>query len=142
MRKYVKSPNRAHGTGQDVRVSFEFFPPKTPQMEATLADTINRLSPLKSRFRLSVTYGAGGSTRDTSKKTLEHVLATGNTPAAAHITCVDATREEVDTVVREFAELGIRRFVALRGDPVGGVGARYQAQPGWLSERGPISWPG
>lgn len=129
MRKIVKSVTGNRGAGQAPRVSFEFFPPKTPQMEATLADTINRLSPLGPDF-VSVTYGAGGSTRDTTKKTLQHVLATGSTPAAAHITCVDATREEVDAVVREFAELGIRRFVALRGDPAGGVGTRYQPHPG------------
>jgi len=128
MRKFVKSVTGNRGTGQDVRVSFEFFPPKTPQMETTLAETINRLSPLGPDF-VSVTYGAGGSTRDTTKKTLQAVLATGSTPAAAHITCVDATREEVDAVVREFAELGIRRFVALRGDPAGGVGSRYQPHP-------------
>jgi methylenetetrahydrofolate reductase (NADPH) len=97
-------------------------------MEATLTDSINRLSPLSPDF-VSVTYGAGGSTKDTTRQTLQTVLATGNTPAAAHITCVGATRDEVDAVVRDFASLGIRRFVALRGDPAGGVGTRYQPHP-------------
>ncbi|QKV18381.1 methylenetetrahydrofolate reductase [NAD(P)H] [Oricola thermophila] len=128
MRNYVRSVTGNRGSGQEIRVSFEFFPPKTPHMEATLSETIRRLNPLGPDF-VSVTYGAGGSTRDTTRKTLEMVLATGNTPAAAHITCVDATREEVDAVVREFAALGIRRFVALRGDPAGGVGTRYQPHP-------------
>ena len=128
MRHSVKRIAGAPGTGKDIRVSFEFFPPKNPQMEATLTDAINRLSPLSPEF-VSVTYGAGGSTKDTSRSTLQTVLATGNTPAAAHITCVGATREEVDSVVRDFASLGIRRFVALRGDPSGGVGTRYQPHP-------------
>lgn len=128
MRHSVKRIAGAPGTGKDIRVSFEFFPPKNPQMEATLTDAINRLSPLSPEF-VSVTYGAGGSTKDTSRSTLQTVLATGNTPAAAHITCVGATREEVDSVVRDFASLGIRRFVALRGYPSGGVGTRYQPHP-------------
>lgn len=128
MRNSVKRVADGQGTAPDIRVSFEFFPPKTPKMEETLADTINRLSPLDPDF-VSVTYGAGGSTRDTSRKTLEAVIATGNTPAAAHITCVDATRDEVDAVVRDFASLGIRRFVALRGDPAGGVGTQYRPHP-------------
>ncbi|WP_425418769.1 methylenetetrahydrofolate reductase [NAD(P)H] [Oricola indica] len=128
MRNSVKRVADGHGTAPDIRVSFEFFPPKNAKMEETLADTINRLSPLDPDF-VSVTYGAGGSTRDTSRKTLEAVLATGSTPAAAHITCVDATRDEVDAVVRDFASLGIRRFVALRGDPAGGVGTQYRPHP-------------
>ncbi|MCI5077155.1 methylenetetrahydrofolate reductase [NAD(P)H] [Oricola sp.] len=128
MRHSVKRIANGCGAGPDIRVSFEFFPPKNAQMEATLGDTIARLSPLEPNF-VSVTYGAGGSTRDTTRKTLQSVLATGNTPAAAHITCVDSTREEVDTVIRDFAALGIRRFVALRGDPSGGVGTRYQPHP-------------
>lgn len=125
MRHSAKRIAGAGAPGKDIRVSFEFFPPKTPQMEQTLTDTINRLSALRPEF-VSVTYGAGGSTRETSRKTLQTVLATGETPAAAHITCVGATREEVDAVVRDFASLGIRRFVALRGDPAGGVGASYR----------------
>ncbi|WP_223476861.1 methylenetetrahydrofolate reductase [NAD(P)H] [Oricola indica] len=128
MRNSVKRVADGHGTAPDIRVSFEFFPPKNAKMEETLADTINRLSPLDPDF-VSVTYGAGGSTRDTSRKTLEAVIATGSTPAAAHITCVDATRDEVDAVVRDFASLGIRRFVALRGDPAGGVGTQYRPHP-------------
>ena len=128
MRNSVKRITNAPGTGQDMRVSFEFFPPKSPQMEATLTDTIARLSSLSPDF-VSVTYGAGGSTRETTRQTLQSVIATGNTPAAAHITCVDSTRDEVDAVVRDFASLGIRRFVALRGDPAGGVGTRYQPHP-------------
>ena len=128
MRHSVKRINDAQAAGQDIRVSFEFFPPKNPQMEKTLTDTIGRLSPLQPDF-VSVTYGAGGSTRDTTRNTLRSVLQTGSTPAAAHITCVDSTRDDVDAVIRDFASLGIRRFVALRGDPAGGVGSRYQPHP-------------
>jgi methylenetetrahydrofolate reductase (NADPH) len=125
MKNFVKSVT-GHGEGSpDIRVSFEFFPPKNEQMEATLADTIDRLAPLGPDF-VSVTYGAGGSTREPTRKTLQKVIETGNTPAAAHITCVDSSRDEVDAVVRDFATIGIRRFVALRGDPAAGVGASYQ----------------
>ena len=121
---------RTHGplSADDVRVSFEFFPPKNPQMEATLADTIAKLAPLAPDF-ISVTYGAGGSTRDPSRRTLARVMEAGGTDAAAHITCVGSPRDEVDAVVRDFASLGIRRFVALRGDPQTGMGTRYVPHP-------------
>jgi methylenetetrahydrofolate reductase (NADH) len=128
MRNFVKSATGHRGCGQEIRVSFEFFPPKTTQMEATLGDTVDRLSPLNPDF-VSVTYGAGGSTREPTRSTLQKVIATGNTPAAAHVTCVDATRNEVDAVIRDFVSMGIRRFVALRGDPASGVGSRYQPHP-------------
>ncbi|WP_306118637.1 MULTISPECIES: methylenetetrahydrofolate reductase [NAD(P)H] [unclassified Roseitalea] len=112
----------------DFRVSFEFFPPKNEAMERTLADTIEKLAPLNADF-VSVTYGAGGSTREPSQRTLAHVLEHGGTDAAAHITCVGSPREDVDAVIREFAAMGIRRFVALRGDPQTGMGTRYVPHP-------------
>lgn len=122
---------RSHGAGTErpIRVSFEFFPPKNEQMDQTLGETITKLAPLRPDF-VSVTYGAGGSTRDPSRRTLEKVIAAGGMDAAAHLTCVGSTREEVDEVVRDFASLGIKRFVALRGDPQEGMDARYKPHPG------------
>ncbi|MDZ7823685.1 MAG: methylenetetrahydrofolate reductase [NAD(P)H] [Ahrensia sp.] len=106
------------------RVSFEFFPPKTDAMEQTLADTIEKLAPLSPDF-ISVTYGAGGSTRDPSKRTLAKVLEQTGVEAAAHLTCVGSTKAEVNEVIADFASMGIKRFVALRGDPQDGIGAKY-----------------
>lgn len=107
-----------------IRVSFEFFPPKNEAMEETLADTIAKLAPLSPDF-ISVTYGAGGSTREASKGTLAKVLEQTGVPAAAHLTCVGSTKSQVDEVVRDFASMGIKRFVALRGDPETGMGTQY-----------------
>lgn len=109
---------------RDLRISFEFFPPKNDAMEQTLADTITKLAPLSPDF-ISVTYGAGGSTRDPSKRTLAKVLEQAGVPAAAHLTCVGSTKAEVDEVIRDFASMGISRFVALRGDPQTGMGTKY-----------------
>ncbi len=120
-------PSR-HGSGR-IRVSFEFFPPKTPDMEVTLWKSIERLAPLSPSF-VSVTYGAGGSTRERTHNTVARILRETSLKPAAHLTCVAATREEVDEVVRAYWEIGVRHIVALRGDPVGGVGARYEPHPG------------
>ena len=112
-----------------IRVSFEFFPPKTAEMESTLWDSINRLAPLAPSF-VSVTYGAGGSTRERTHATVKRILAeTGLTPAA-HLTCVAATRDDIDAVVRAYCEAGVRHIVALRGDPPTGVGEPYAPHPG------------
>ncbi|TCD14342.1 methylenetetrahydrofolate reductase [NAD(P)H] [Oricola cellulosilytica] len=129
MRSAFKSVNDATKDDTGIRVSFEFFPPKTPRMEETLSEAIEKLAPLKPDF-VSVTYGAGGSTREPTRKTLQKVIGTDATPAAAHLTCVDATREDVDAVAADFMSLGITRFVALRGDPADGVGAAYRPHPG------------
>ncbi len=100
----------------DIAVSFEFFPPRTEKMEATLWESIQTLAPLGPRF-VSVTYGAGGSTRERTHATVARIVReTGLTPAA-HLTCVDATREEIDAVARAYWEAGVRHIVALRGDP-------------------------
>ena len=121
--------SRRPDIGHKIRVSFEFFPPKNAEMEMRLWEAVTRLEPLGPHF-VSVTYGAGGSTRERTARTVQRVLTeTGLTPAA-HLTCVDATREEVDQVIGEFAALGVTRFVALRGDPREGVGARYRPPPG------------
>jgi methylenetetrahydrofolate reductase (NADPH) len=115
--------------GDKLRVSFEFFPPKTDEMEARLWDTVTRLEPLKPHF-VSVTYGAGGSTRERTQRTVRRILKESTLMPAAHLTCIDATREEVDQVVAEFSGMGVKRFVALRGDPAAGVGASYRPHPG------------
>jgi methylenetetrahydrofolate reductase (NADPH) len=100
----------------DAALSFEFFPPKTPKMEENLWVAIETLLPLKPRF-VSVTYGAGGSTRERTHATVERIARETNTPAAAHLTCVDASRDEIDEVARAYWEAGVRHIVALRGDP-------------------------
>jgi methylenetetrahydrofolate reductase (NADPH) len=112
-----------------IRVSFEFFPPKTPEMEATLWSSIERLAPLNPSF-VSVTYGAGGSTRERTHATVSRLVRETALKPAAHLTCVAATRDEVDEVVRAYGEAGVRHIVALRGDPIGGVGTAYEAHPG------------
>lgn len=129
MRGAMLSRAQAAAESGDIRVSFEFFPPKNADTEATLSDTIDKLAPLNPDF-VSVTYGAGGSTREPTRNTLSKVLDTSAMDAAAHITCVGSTREETDEVIREFVSLGIRRFVALRGDPQTGMGTRYKPHPG------------
>ena len=120
-------PSR-HGARR-IRVSFEFFPPKTPEMEKTLWASIERLAPLNPHF-VSVTYGAGGSTRERTHNTVARMLRETALRPAAHLTCVAATREEVNEVVAGYWEVGVRHIVALRGDPVAGIGARYEPHPG------------
>jgi methylenetetrahydrofolate reductase (NADPH) len=114
---------------RSIKVSFEFFPPKTAEMEETLWSSIERLAPLNPNF-VSVTYGAGGSTRERTHATLARLLQETRLKPAAHLTCVAATKGDVDEVVRAYWDVGVRHVVALRGDPVGGVGTRYQPHPG------------
>jgi methylenetetrahydrofolate reductase (NADPH) len=108
----------------DIEVSFEFFPPKTETMAETLWNSIQTLAPLRPRF-VSVTYGAGGSTRERTHATVERILKETPLTPAAHLTCVGASRAEVDDVAREYWDLGVRNIVALRGDPPE-PGAKYQ----------------
>lgn len=105
----------------DIQVSFEFFPPKTEAMAQTLWSSIQTLAPLHPRF-VSVTYGAGGSTRERTHATVERILKETELTPAAHLTCVGATREEIDAIARDYWELGVRNIVALRGDPPEGEG--------------------
>ncbi len=114
---------------KQARVSFEFFPPKTEEMETQLWEAIERLAPLAPEF-VSVTYGAGGSTRERTHSTVARIVRETAIKPAAHLTCVAATREEIDDVVRAYHEVGVRHVVALRGDPSGGVGTSYEAHPG------------
>ncbi len=112
----------------DVNVSFEFFPPKTPKMEETLWNSIKTLEELNPKF-VSVTYGAGGGTRERTHNTVKRIVEETSLAPAAHLTCVGATRDEVDEVVRDYYEAGVRSIVALRGDPPEGTN-RYEAHPG------------
>jgi methylenetetrahydrofolate reductase (NADPH) len=112
---------------RDVQVSFEFFPPKTPQMEETLWSCIERLAPLRPAY-VSVTYGAGGSTRERTHATIVRILRETALVPAAHLTCVGACREEIDEVARRYWAAGIRHIVALRGDPPEGT-IRYVPHP-------------
>jgi methylenetetrahydrofolate reductase (NADPH) len=105
--------------GGPPRVSFEFFPPKTPEMEERLWEVIKRLAPLAPRF-VSVTYGAGGSTRERTHATVRRIRQETALEPAAHLTCVAATREEINRVAHDYWQAGIRHIVALRGDPPNG----------------------
>ncbi|MES2441223.1 MAG: methylenetetrahydrofolate reductase [Pseudomonadota bacterium] len=114
--------------GGDIDVSFEFFPPKTEKMEETLWESLQTLSPLGPRF-VSVTYGAGGTTRERTHNTVARIARETAIPAAAHLTCVEATREEIDAVANAYWDAGVRHIVALRGDSPT-AGARFQSHPG------------
>jgi methylenetetrahydrofolate reductase (NADPH) len=114
---------------QRLKVSFEFSPPRTRSAERTLWETITRLAPLQPAF-FSVTYGAGGSTRQRTHETVERLKKETGIDAAAHLTCVAATQEEIDEIARAYWDAGIRHIVALRGDPPSGMGGRYCPHPG------------
>ena len=105
-------------------VSFEFSPPRTAEAEARLWETIGRLEPLNPTF-VSVTYGAGGSTRDRTHRTVLRMSTETGLKPAAHLTCVEASRDEVDEVIRDYWQAGVRHIVALRGDPPGQIGGAY-----------------
>lgn len=119
--------SRLLGSGE-IEVSFEFFPPKTPKMEEALWSAIRRLEPMRPEF-VSVTYGAGGSTRERTHATVSRIVRETMVVPAAHLTCVNATREEVDAVARAYWQAGVRHVVALRGDPPAGPGTRYEPHP-------------
>jgi methylenetetrahydrofolate reductase (NADPH) len=106
---------------QPPRISFEFSPPKTPEMEVRLWQVVKRLEPLLPRF-VSVTYGAGGSTRERTHATVRRIRNETALEPAAHLTCVAASRAEIDAIADDYWRAGIRHIVALRGDPPGGVG--------------------
>lgn len=112
----------------DIAVSFEFFPPKTEAMNETLWRSIETLAPLRPRF-VSVTYGAGGSTRERTHATVERIVKETELTPAAHLTCVGATREEIDEIARSYWDAGVRHIVALRGDPPE-PGQAYRPHPG------------
>lgn len=115
--------------GSNLRVSFEFFPPKTEAMATRLWETIQRLEPMAPSF-VSVTYGAGGSTRERTHETVRRIVAETSLRPAAHLTCVGATREEVLAVADGYRQAGVKHIVALRGDPPAGMDAKYEPHPG------------
>ncbi len=119
-------PSR-HGSRRP-RVSFEFFPPKNEEMEVNLWDSVRRLEPLGPAF-VSVTYGAGGSTRERTHNTVKRMIDETGLKPAAHLTCVSASCAEVDEVIRSYWAAGVRHIVALRGDPAGGLGSTYEPHP-------------
>ena len=104
------------GLAGDCDISFEFFPPKTERMEEQLWDAVVTLAPLAPRF-VSVTYGAGGSTRERTHATVARIIKETGIPAAAHLTCVEASKSDIREVAEAYWEAGVRHIVALRGDP-------------------------
>src|SRR5471030_2221092 len=115
----MTAPIRLSRTRAPVRVSFEFFPPKTEEMEKTLWEAVARLEPLGPNF-VSITYGAGGTTRERTHATVARLVEETTLKPAAHLTCVGASRAEIDEVVSAYHSAGVRHIVALRGDPPGG----------------------
>jgi methylenetetrahydrofolate reductase (NADPH) len=113
----------------DLEVSFEFFPPKSEAMRETLWASVGKLAPLRPQF-VSVTYGAGGSTRERTHQTVARIIKETDLRVAAHLTTVAATQDEVDSVLRDYWAVGVRQIVALRGDPPGGIGTAFEATEG------------
>lgn len=116
------------GLPGDIDVSFEFFPPKSEKMEAQLWDSIETLAPLAPRF-VSVTYGAGGSTRERTHNTVARIVRETDLVPAAHLTCVSASKDEIAEVVDQYWDAGVRHIVALRGDPPPADGGRFVPHP-------------
>lgn len=117
--------NRANGR---LHLSFEFFPPKSPEMDKQLWETVAELSRWNPDF-VSVTYGAGGTTKAPTLEAVRRMIGDAKLHTAAHLTCVDASRDDVHKVVDEFRAAGVRHFVALRGDPSTGIGTAYTPHP-------------
>jgi methylenetetrahydrofolate reductase (NADPH) len=125
-RRALDAPLYADLAG-DAEISFEFFPPKTEKMEETLWDAVQTLAPLAPRF-VSVTYGAGGSTRERTHHTVARIAKETKVPAAAHLTCVEASKSEIAEIAEAYWEAGVRHIVALRGDPPV-AGATFEPHP-------------
>ena len=114
-------------------LSFEFFPPHSPEASLRLWRSVERLAPLAPEF-VSVTYGAGGTTRDRTNAAIQTILGRARLNVAGHLTCVGASREETLDVARGYARMGVRRIVALRGDPPKGE-TRFVPHPARLRQR-------
>ena len=112
----------------DITVSFEFFPPKSGDAETSFWSTIAKLEKVHPQF-VSVTYGAGGTTRGRTLETLARIRSTTTLKPAGHLTCVGASKEEVNAVISDYKAAGVDHIVALRGDPPGGVGTRFEPHP-------------
>lgn len=114
---------------RDIRVSFEFFPPKTDEMEDRLWEAINKLEKLHPSF-VSVTYGAGGSTRERTHNTIKRILSETKLKPASHLTCIGASKSEIKEIAHNYWELGVRHIVAIRGDLSTASSPTYQLHPG------------
>ncbi len=125
-RRALDAPLYADLAG-DTEISFEFFPPKTEKMEETLWEAVQTLAPLAPRF-VSVTYGAGGSTRERTHHTVARIAKETKVPAAAHLTCVEASKSEIAEIAEAYWEAGVRHIVALRGDPPV-AGTKFEPHP-------------
>lgn len=119
--------NPSAGANSAPRISFEFFPPKSPKASMALWSAVQRLAPLGPDF-VSVTYGAGGSTRDRTLAAILAIRERARLNVAGHLTCVGASKDDVLDVARAYAKLGCRRIVALRGDPMKGTD-RFEPHP-------------
>ena len=124
----MQTTDQKMGNPGGIQVSFEFFPPKTEKMNEQLWDSVTRLAPLAPKF-VSVTYGAGGSTRERTHDIVTRIQKEKGLLAAAHLTCVGATRAEIDAVAKQYWDSGIKHIVALRGDPPQGE-TKYTPHPG------------
>ena len=126
----VLNPTASQGR---FNISYEFFPPKTPEMETQLWETVNRLAALSPHF-VSVTYGAGGSTRERTHHLVARIARETMMKPAAHLTCVSATQDEIREILTAYWDVGVRHIVALRGDPPTGVGDKFRpAQNGYAT---------
>ncbi len=125
---FCSFPRPSRSACPGINVSFEFFPPNSVAMEAILWESINRLAPLGPSF-VSVTYGAGGSTRERTHATVARLAKEAVVKPAAHLTCVAASRSEIDDIVKGYWDVGVRHIVALRGDPQDGVGTKFCPHP-------------
>ncbi|HTV34376.1 MAG TPA: methylenetetrahydrofolate reductase [NAD(P)H] [Methylocella sp.] len=126
--KSARFPRASRTVCPDICVSFEFFPPASETMEVTLWESIKRLAPLGPNF-VSVTYGAGGSTRERTHATVARIIKETEVKPAAHLTCVSAARAEIDAILHDYWDIGVRHIVALRGDPQDGPGTKFQPHP-------------
>jgi methylenetetrahydrofolate reductase (NADPH) len=118
---------------KNFKISFEFFPPKSEEMEEQLWQTVERLALWEPEF-VTVTYGAGGSTKEPTLAAVRKIIDGTGLPTAAHLTCVDASKDDVRAVVEEYRAAGVRRIVALRGDPTAGIGTSYMPHPEGFAE--------
>jgi methylenetetrahydrofolate reductase (NADPH) len=125
--------SRGASTRHTLKVSFEFFPPKNEEMETALWESVERLEPLGPSF-VSVTYGAGGTTRERTHNTVARIVKETSLKPAAHLTCVAATKDEINDVIRGYKAAGVNHIVALRGDPQTGAGTAYQPHPGGYTD--------
>lgn len=130
LRKNTRSiANHDADAQKDLNISFEFFPPKNKSMNETLWNTITKLETLNPKF-VSVTYGAGGSTRERTHKTVARIVNETKLRPAAHLTCVGSLKSEIDEIAKDYWDAGVRHIVALRGDPESGIGNAYKPIPG------------